>query len=222
MRKMKLTMNQPNYINIHPIHIFFNFNKSNLDYLQKLHKDGIQKIHVFITTHESVNDNLRLLIDYFHQKKIIIHVPRSLKDLHTLVTEYLSHLSGKYRCIRDRKTVTFQASYRYKCDRSRIRSSSGYVHIIQKNDVYGYRSEIKTNSYGVAIQFPDYPYDGTDDNSGVFSSAEERLNPLQFREKLIAEFKKRCPSDILKGFKGDDDIFDYIMQEGEWKIKGEA
>ena len=37
------------------------------------------------------------------------------------------------------------------------------------------------------------------------------------REEKIREFKKTTPAGILKQFKSDDDIWDYLNNQGEWE-----
>jgi hypothetical protein len=73
----------------------------------------------------------------------------------------------------------------------------------------------------VSIQFPAFPYNVVDkeNDPGIFETAEMRLNPNMFKDKLIEGFKKSCPPGILKTFKTDDEIWDYIMQQGMWKVK---
>jgi hypothetical protein len=37
------------------------------------------------------------------------------------------------------------------------------------------------------------------------------------REEKIKEFKETTPAGILKQFKSDDDIWDYLNNQGEWE-----
>ena len=37
------------------------------------------------------------------------------------------------------------------------------------------------------------------------------------KEKRIKEFKESTPAGILKQFKSDDDIWDYLNNQGEWE-----
>ena len=37
------------------------------------------------------------------------------------------------------------------------------------------------------------------------------------REEKIREFKETTPAGILKQFKSDDDIWDYLNNQGEWE-----
>ena len=37
------------------------------------------------------------------------------------------------------------------------------------------------------------------------------------REEKIKEFKESTPAGILKQFKSDDDIWDYLNNQGEWE-----
>jgi len=56
-----------------------------------------------------------------------------------------------------------------------------------------------------------------EEDNGIFGTEEMKLNPEMFKDKLIEGFKKECPERILITFKSDDDIWDYIMQQGNWE-----
>ena len=94
MRRLKIFMDQKNYMCIGNTHIFFNFNHTNLEYITSINPRSMQTIHIFITTHAAVNNDLKILIDKFksfivddqqYWSKIVIHLPRRVKELKTLI-----------------------------------------------------------------------------------------------------------------------------------------
>jgi len=192
-------MTQKNYINIFHTHIFINFTSHNLDFLNEMHPGSIRKIHVFITNHASINESLKFLADRYAM--VIIHTPRHLPVLETLAYKFITSCN---RVIYTNREVLF--------------GSYGMLRIIYKKD---YLEIVTPKSTAMVIKFPKYPYNLVDEDTdkGVFESAEMRLNPEMFKDKLISEFKRQVPSGILKAFKTDDDIFEYIMQQGEWNVK---
>ena len=47
------------------------------------------------------------------------------------------------------------------------------------------------------------------------------IRPELFKDQIIENFKKATPELILKSFKDDNDIWDYINKNGEWSVKEE-
>jgi hypothetical protein len=55
------------------------------------------------------------------------------------------------------------------------------------------------------------------EDPGIFETEEMRTNPEKFKDQLIDGFKKNCSESMLKSFLNDDDIWDYITQQGIWE-----
>lgn len=221
MRKLKLLMDHRNYMGIGNTHIFINFNRGNLNYLDTLHFNNVGTIHVFITTHASVNDDLKSLIRRFGRvmengrrfSKIIIYSPPQVRDLNKLIKKFLKDDSG-YELMEVDKRTHFQFIIENKY---RLNIVCGYESL----KIFLEGSNRK--SCPIDIQFMEYPYDVSIDNDpGIFETTEMRNFPELFREKLIEAFKQKTPEKILKAaFKTDDDIWAYIMTQGEWSMKEE-
>jgi len=187
--------------------------------MNSLHPDNFRKVHVFITSHASINDSLKTMANIYGKPsksknnctKIIIHIPYPIKELAPLVKEFMGDSPyqmyvegrGKKGC-----AVLFTDDGNYTV---LIGYFKNYLGISVSGD---YRNR------GTIVKFPKYPYNPIEeDNQGIFSNAAERLNPIQFKDKLVEAFKKNCPPSLMKSFKGDDDIFDYIVEQGEWSVK---
>ncbi len=222
MRRIKIIMDQKNYFSIASRHIFINFTKANLDFIKTLSPKSLKKIHIFITNHASINHHLLELInmhgmvrgckDKSNQRnpfsRIIVHLSKGVSDLIPLFKDFLKNFLDRVTYFVDEKNVKFSDSkssviIEYRMNTLRV--------LFKGNDV--------------ALKFPEYPYNATpidEREEGIFKTAEERLNPLLFKDKLIAAFKNKAPAGILKSFKSDNDIWDFIMKQGEWSIKEEV
>ena len=217
MQRIKFLTQYDNYIAIAQTHIFFNFNKRNLDYLLTLKPHAIKKIHIYISDHYSVNENLKNMIHILstreNQKiKIIIHIYKMIKEIKPFLVKYLDGLKG-YQVIIERRKLNYFVAH----------GSSGSDHLCISFNDKAFTVNISTaQSSSIKIIFPPYSFNDTDKDKGIFETLAERLNPEQFKEKLIASFRKNCPEKILKSFKGDEDIWNYIMKQGEWKIQKES
>lgn len=216
MNSMKVFMQYPNYIKIGHTHIFIGFESKNLEYLNTLHKDAVRKIHVFITEHESVNSSLVSLVDYFGKKsKIIIHIPIYVKELADLVKRFITKDTKSFQCFVEKYDVWFLGGGLIsKYYMLVFRYTPKYLKVMP--GIPQSHSWVNT-----LINFPKYMYGAKRNEEGIFESAEERLNPDIFKDKIISAFKTQCPNGILKTFKDDEMIWEYIMKQGEWSIDGD-
>lgn len=227
MRKLKLRMDNTNYMCIGNTHIFINFNHSDLELLNTLNPRSIEKVHVFITTHASINATLKHMIGKYkkmvidgeeHRVKIIIHLPHQIRDLTYLIKQFLGWEQDGYKLIVERVGPRFRVSG----PRIGTRNNPNYLLDI----TYGQNS-LWINTIGsrtscpVMIKFPEYHYNinDRDNDPGIFETGEMRLNPEMFKDKLIEGFKKSCPEGILKSFGTDEEIWDYIMERGVWGVE---
>lgn len=240
MRKLTLLMDQKNYMCIGNTHIFINFNHENFEYLTSINPRSVQKIHVFVTTHAAINNDLKWMIEKFRKviidgrechAKIIIHLPYQVRELDLLLVKLLGFGTSKETGY---KLITEKASQRFMMD-----SSPDCYHYIDNclNIIYGKtslqisitredfrrkeRTRCTNDVFPTIIKFPEYKYNaiGKESDPGIFETADMRLNPEMFKDKLIETFKKQCPNGILKSFKDDEDIWNYVMEQGMWKVK---
>lgn len=222
MKALKVVMGQDNYFSIADTHVFFNFNKGNLMYLNSLLKGSIKKIHVFITNHDSINHHLNEMFDKFtnpaNQKpckiKICVHFYDLLTDLIKLFKEFSGKFLDKVQLIISNRPTIFTDSktHRYKAT---IRTTGKCLKV---------KFQFIGDSH-VSLKFPEYIYydEGsmTIENQGIFSDIKKRLNPEQFKDELIEAFKKQAPTGILKTFKSDEDIWGFIMDNAQYKMREE-
>ena len=240
MKKLTLLMDQKNYMCIGNTHIFINFNHENFEYLTSINPRSVQKIHVFVTTHAAINNDLKWMIEKFRKviidglechAKIIIHLPYQVRELDLLLVKLLGFGTSKETGY---KLITEKASQRFMMD-----SSPDCYHYIDNclNIIYGKtslqisitredfrrkeRTRCTNDVFPTIIKFPEYKYNaiGKESDPGIFETADMRLNPEMFKDKLIETFKKQCPNGILKSFKDDEDIWNYVMEQGMWKVK---
>lgn len=54
---------------------------------------------------------------------------------------------------------------------------------------------------------------------GIFSSKYRRNDPELFKNEIIKSFKKQTPNGIIKSFKNDDEIWEFIMCQNEWNSR---
>ena len=228
MRRLKIDMCHPNYLCMGHTHVFIDFNEKNLELIPRI-KPHISrvKIHVFITDRERIDETLKLILrlggkrlkqEDKYKSKIIVHLPSQLKDLHNRIKKFFEFLGDdpryKIYTYKKRKSISFI---------SRRSFSPHYICILFLDKYLAVEvGNMDSRMLCPRIIFPEYPYEPKEEprKGGIFSSEEEMLNPNQFKDKLIAAFKEQCPEGILKSFKDDDEIWDYIMAQGEWKIGG--
>jgi hypothetical protein len=235
LRKLKLFMDNPNYMCISNTHIFINFDNKDLEQLNILKPGSVDTVHIFITTHSAINASLKMFIEKYknlvidgkkYNVRIILHLPVAVKEFVPLVKKFLGPEEG-YKLLVERKGPKFSLDT-YP---DSFHSIYTWLEIIYgenslKLDITRSINSNWIGSYGkggypTIIKFPEYPYNIIDkeNDPGIFESAQMRLDPDMFRDKIIKAFKEKTPEGILKSFKNDDEIWEYIMQQGQWKIQ---
>ena len=203
MQRVKIIMGQRNYINIGYTHIFFDFNKENLDYISGIHHQSVRKIHIFITNHYSINNHLKNLMYRFNDKKIIVHIPKGQDKIKELFTN-INRGDNRYRLINNGRDVIFSGDAG-KCPyRISILYRKDSLNVKMRNDASPY-----------TIRFPSYTYNKVEEE-GAFGSADERLNPEMFKDKIIAKFRENIPEKMKHLFKDDEEVWKYIMKPQEF------
>jgi hypothetical protein len=156
--------------------------------------------------------------------RIIIHIPRKMKHLKSFAKEFLSIQDKKFLLIVEVYGTDFNINSKVETAESLISlfSKPRECLLSIKFTDLSIQVEVKdTKKFlsPVSIKFIEYPYDDNSNNDSIFENEEMRLNPEDFKDKLIESFKTRCPNKILNSFKSDEDIWNYILQKGEWSIK---
>lgn len=215
MSKLKVYMTEKNYVAVDGTHIFINFTRNNLNMLNEINPDTIDKVIIFITNHASINESVKILIERFGKKllkQIQINLPQPVESLKVLAEKFLGVEDEVYSLQVVDEVIYFPTEI------------SGVMndHLISFTPTVD-RLIIKINEYnvmGVDLNFPQYPYNVVEEEQdGIFETPEMRLDPMQFKDILIAKFKEKAPEGILKSFKNDDEIMEYILQSGEWAVK---
>ena len=222
MKVLKMVMGQDNYFSIADTHVVLDFCKGNLVFINSLPRGAIRKIHVFITNHDSINHHLNELFHRYtdpkNQKpnkvKIIVHIPEYADELVTLFKKFSKDYLNKIQLFietkdvvfTDVKTERFKVSIIYRPTFLRVKMRfAGLPHMSYKwNDFYYYHEGSMTR-----------------ENAGIFSNLKVRLNPEDFKDELIEAFKNQAPEGILKGFKSDEEIWDFIMNNARYTMRKE-
>ena len=58
--------------------------------------------------------------------------------------------------------------------------------------------------------------------NGYFANESEERHPELFKDEIIANFKATTPLGILKTFKSEEDIWNYIVAERNYRTATEA
>lgn len=191
------------YVKIGNINILIQPNADTLklvnDYLEDTEN---QVIHIFELYPTSITNLLSAICTSVHSStKIVIHIPHMLKDYVRLVKPDIDKLGRRVKFITERKEVQFKY-YEHGYPK--------YFKLSFDRDYWNYYiriyDEIKT--YGL----PKSQYFISDDNS--VRTVPQRKNPELFKDDIIKNFKKSSPKGIIKGFKTDDEIWDFLIENG--------
>lgn len=223
MRKIKLFPFNPSYVRIQNTHIFINFDKNDLNFLNTIDVNCIRKIHVFLTHCNSISHSLQVLIEKFsdkstHNISVTIHIPYGLRQLRGLLNEILlkKDMSGyRYQLmVRRVKRVSFWSRNQTFPFDFTVYYHKNHMNIYINSD---------DNKKNVGVEYPTFFYEGEEsdiegDKHGIFDTADMRVNPTEFKDQLIENFKATLDGKF-NPFKTDEEIWEFIMQSGEWKIE---
>lgn len=196
------------YIRIADKHLIFDMSRDNPEWALINAKTLVknQNYHFFVSSIKQVNNDLKDLVGRAqnYARKVIIHIPKSLDDVRVAVKLLLGE-ELKYKIVVERFGPVFSLENpRMKDWLLRIRYEKGSI----ATSIDLMSKGIDTLSY----------HSGMDHDSPV-GNIIRQLHPAMFKDKIIKQFKSVTPDGILKSFKSDDDIWDYIMQSGEWNVR---
>lgn len=219
-----------NYLRIRNNHILINPDMNAV--FIKLYKNIIisdntilenQKIHLFICKYDSkVNESIIYILKHFSAGcKIVIHIPKLTKDLKiTLendIEEFVRINKIEYpvcKIITERSGPSFKVhgkNWSFVND-----SITDIVNIVYSNKGIHI-------SYSIFdVKYSNYTYHELriSKKPGAVRTKPQRDNPELFKDLIIKQFKEATPDGILKAFKNDNEIWDYILGNGEWKVLG--
>lgn len=188
----------PGYIHFGNIHILFNLNASNTKIFSDMDNTGSENVHLFINDYGMIEHGIlkEFISNIPPLYKFTIHVPKQVKDLKILIERLLPE-NSYCKVIVERKGPTFK-----------IPGKSGYMLNIV-DDSYGVTASIPI----ISMNHLNYKLRGD-----IFNSIPKTEYPILYKKEMIKQFKKITPVGILKNFNNDEDIWDYIMMQGEWNI----
>lgn len=195
-------------------HIFFDPREINLpsvpELLDSIAKKPNQKVHIFISGSKGdVIPNLPAFIAFLMRypetpTTIVVHVPKKVPFLYEMTDLVLKGIEPKlkYKLIRESRFVSFR------------------THWPVFLDVTFMDDEIVTN---INLRRYEYPKTTKVNKDGKFASGPlcdptMRDNIQMFKPQIVDGFKRSAPDGILKAFNNDEEIWDYIIQNGEWKL----
>lgn len=176
-------------------------------------KPGVRyKIHFFIGTDstllrdEQFISDLKWMVENLHpQAMILIHIPYRFKFLKEMFEEKFEFDKKKVQVLPERIFPKFVISSHYS-----------YVHSTVLNIEY----DRNLNCIRARVEFP---FDCGDigcmyyDESAPVQNDLQMRNPEKYKDEIISRFKATTPLGILKSFKDEDAIWDFIMVKGEWE-----
>lgn len=200
-----------NYIHFKNMHIIINPLDQNIIHsLESILNKSNQVIHIFLLDFKRIN-NVESIINLYPKAKIVIHIPYQVKD----IKKYLDSLNidtfknKNVKIFVERKGPSF-------CMAEITKGYYKKIELVVKYEDDGVSTMISFHN-------TDYPnnkivYPGGE--GGAIRTFLQRDNPDLFKDEIVKNFKSSCPSGILKSFKNDDEIWDYVMQQGIWKVIG--
>lgn len=191
-----------NYIHFKDMHIFNNINDINISIADNF-KDKInQRIHIFITTHQCI-DILKSLIKICNKAKIFIHVPYHVKDIKKYLDIELEDFPN-VKVFLERKGPSFSIN----------EYTHGFYYKMMLDVIYNEDEVLMSiNLHRTSFQ----SYFISHCKHGAIKTNLQKEYPELYRDEIIQNFKDETPKGILKSFKDDNDIWNYIMNNNEWK-----
>ena len=199
------------YIRINNNHIFIQADGSTwLDNMKNIMTKHNQRIHIFEIYPMDVLTMFEAIIhDVYDDCKVIIHIPRTMKDWSIVINDYLAN--NLY--IRDKtnwKVITERRMTRFSY------YDNGYM----KHFIVSYDVDIRNQFIHSYVEQQTYmigrgSYELSKDVRAIMTMPQLKF-PNLFRDTIIKQFKKSTPPNILESFISDDDIWEYIVDE--WKL----
>lgn len=220
----------PSHMRVGNTHIFVNpGSKADHGFAKEIVKTITNKrnfkFHIFIFNAWVLDDEnkdqfvelIKALIDNpSDMPKIVIHIPNRMSDIKVLC-DYVLDEAGIPTFVKESriKYALERRGCSFKIPRD---PRTSYLMTFD----YSYRSvEIKIEVKSFEFSGFDPSYCSFGGKPGAVKNLVQAVHPELFRDKIIAGFKESCPEGILKTFKTDDEIWEYITENGEWSVKEE-
>lgn len=213
--EIKSIKRNANFISMGKFRIWINPNQYNIDEVKSITHKYNYRMHIFITNGDCVNDNLKwFLANFFYDAEkmpsVTVHIPAALRDIKPVIEKFRNDLYG------EDSFFLHPLRIRVFCEKNGVRFAIDNWKLDPQHFLhfrYGEKSMEITVDMGIS------EYDGYDAHFREFGgepgAVKNKMNarfPEVFKDRIIADFKTATPPGILKTFKNDDEIWEYINQ----------
>jgi len=205
-------------------HIILQLSNKTCDYIYKICSSmDNQRIHVFEVYPEAVSNRINWVISLGRlnkRNKIIFHFYKSIRDYAKHIALSCSKIGSNegFNYVIDSDKVVFE-SIKNIAQSKGIPRQKYHLEVVYRFDEYHNHLylDIVTTICKLEIPYKVHYYLGEQ----TFDTIMKSRYPDEFKNEIIKNFKKYTPDGILKGFKDDNDIWDYIneMIEDEKEIR---
>ena len=189
-----------NYIRIRNKHIFMKVCNWEETLFSQLNFKSDMRIHLFVYNEDDMNECMLAMINHFKEvnehprSKFIIHIPKVHEDLVQVLIKKVPFITEKpFKIITEAADVIFYIDANMNI--LRVRYFGREVEAVIK--VGGGKMDVDIKS----------PLDGVN-----------RRAIDEFKDEIIARFKATTPLGILKSFKDEQDIWEFVNVSGDWKV----
>lgn len=206
------------YIKIGNIHVLIGIDSKSIINIKAIEDVSNQNVHIFLTSPDDINDDFREIVKvvsmFMDDTRLTVHIPRFIRDTKPLI-DIKQFVTIDGRKVHPYCTLVCES----KGPSFRIPGTDKMLDITYTKK--GVMAAVRVYDK----QYTGYKVRGCDQNSkdpkarGAVNSIPRMNNPEMFKNEIIKSFKESCPDGILSSFRNDDDIWEYIMGEGEWSVK---
>lgn len=223
------------YVHIGNNHIFVNLFTGTKERLYDIHDfidktgDMNQHIHIFVSAILDMDDFIKHIAVNDPRAKTIIHIPRRLADYKRMIEYHYKKYLLDNECIFDADADVSKVSWvkiiveskgpSFKFPRGSVaRAKYGQVDAVYTRDSIILSIPIVNHSYD-----PEYnvKYLNNHSSQAAIQTKFQKDNMEMFKDVIIKNFRRVCPSGILKTLNTTDKIWEYITAEGEWSWEDE-
>jgi len=198
-------INKSNYVRSKNMLIMLNPTAEDIKDMEDVIKQNY-RVHIFITSPYIFTEEFNAAFDNLTDwAKYYIHVPKVIKDLKIIAEDAIRPLREhkEIKVILEKKGPLFATP----C----IRGGHFPIKVNYNDNAIEINLRLGVSSYGSYFL----------NNNGAIQTTPMAINPALFKDQIIENFKKATPELILKSFRDDNDIWDYINKNGEWSVKEE-
>lgn len=185
-------------------HIFIQVFGSDMEEIREILKKGNQRIHIFDIYPDTISNIICTTAEELNKSsKLVIHIPRLFKDYKMILENKMKDISTNWKISLESEPVTFHF------DKGTRDFVVGFTNTSKRT--------LKLSVYVEILQYTDvgkYFIGGGD--SAVMTWPQAKNMEL-FKDTIIKNFKRSTPEGILQSFKDDNDIWDYLTNENDWK-----